>query len=101
MLRHLPKLILVLMMVMVLFSPFMQLDSLDNFPVTTGDFEFEVICILFETGMFFVFAGILSLLFPGLLRAGFMRPLLTLFKVSESAVTPVSALLSFTPPLRI
>ena len=101
MLRHLPKLILVLMVVMILLSPFMQLDSLDNFPVATGDFEFEIICILFETGMFFVFAGILSLLFPGLFRAGFMRPLLTLFKVSDDTVAPAAALLSFTPPLRI
>jgi hypothetical protein len=89
------------MVVMVLLSPFMQLDSLDKFPVATGDFEFEIICILFETGMFFVFAGILSLLFPGLFRAGFMRPLLTLFKVSEEPAAPAAALLSFTPPLRI
>lgn len=101
MLRHLPKLILVLMVVMILFSPFMQFDSLDKFPVATGDFEFEVICILFETGMFFVFAGLLSLLFPGLFRAGFMRPLLTLCKVSEDPVASAAALLSFTPPLRI
>jgi len=101
MLHQLPKLILVLMVVMILFSPFMQLDSLDAFPYATGDFEFEVICILFETGMFFVFAGLLALLFPGLLRAGFMAPLLTLFNVSEDASAPASALLSFTPPLRI
>jgi hypothetical protein len=101
MLHQLPKLVLVLMVVMILFSPFMQLDSLDKFPVATGDFEFEVICILFETGMFFVFAGLLALLFPGLLRSGFMQPLLTFFKISEDPAAPAATLLCFTPPLRI
>lgn len=100
MLHQLPKLILVLMVVMILFSPFMQLDSLDNFPVATGDIEFEIICVLFETGMFFVFAGILSL-FPGLLRSGFMTPSLTLLRVNHDAAAPAAALLSFAPPLRI
>ena len=58
-----PKIVLILIVLMAVFSPFMQLDSLDNFPVGTGDIEMHMISVLFETGMFFVFAGILKL-FP-------------------------------------
>src|SRR5438309_12046431 len=61
-----PKIVLMLIVLMAVFSPFMQLDSLDNFPVGTGDMESHFISVLFETGMFFVFAGILKL-FPQLL----------------------------------
>jgi|SRR5437660_7630437 len=100
MLQKLPKIVLVLMVVMILFSPFMQLDSLDKFPVATGDIEFEIIAVLFEIGMFFVFAGIISL-FPGLLRAGFLLPSLTFSRANHDAVVPDTELFSFTPPLRI
>ena len=62
--RKAPKIVLLLIVLMAVFSPFMQLDSLDNFPVATGDMESHLISVLFETGMFFVFAGILKL-FPG------------------------------------
>jgi len=100
MLQKLPKIVLALMVVMILFSPFMQLDSLDKFPVATGDIEFEIIAVLFEIGMFFVFTGILSL-FPGLLRSGFLLPSLTFSRVNYDAVIPDAELFSFTPPLRI
>lgn len=100
MLHRLPKVVLVLMVVMVLFSPFMQLDSLDNFPVSTGDIELTIISILFETGMFFVFCGIISL-FPALMRNGFMLPPLSFARSSLETVLPETELFSFTPPLRI
>ncbi len=100
MLHKLPKLVLALMVVMILLSPFMQLDSLDNFPVSTGDIELTIISILFETGMFFVFCGILSL-FPALLRGGFMLPPLTFARATLEAKVPESEFFSFTPPLRI
>jgi hypothetical protein len=100
MLHKLPKLVLALMVVMVLFSPFMQLDSLDNFPVSTGDIELTIISILFETGMFFVFCGILSL-FPALMRAGFMLPPLSFARATLEMVLPETEFFSFTPPLRI
>lgn len=100
MLQKLPKIVLVLMVVMILFSPFMQLDSLDKFPVATGDIEFEIIALLFEIGMFFVFTGILSL-FSGLLRSGFLLPRLTFSQVIHDLAIPDTELFSFTPPLRI
>src|SRR5215467_441630 len=59
--KRLPKVVLVLIVLMAVCSPFMQLDSWDNFPVGTGDIEMHMISVLFETGMFFVFAGILNL----------------------------------------
>jgi hypothetical protein len=100
MLERLPKIVLALMVLMILFSPFMQLDSLDNFPVTTGDIELTIISVLFETGMFFVFCGILSL-FPGLMRSGFILPPLSFMRLSLDTVIPETQLFSFTPPLRI
>lgn len=100
MLQKLPKIVLALMVLMILFSPFMQFDSLDKFPVATGDIELETIALLFEIGMFFVFAGIISL-FPALLRSGFMLPSLTFSRASHDADIPETELFSFTPPLRI
>ena len=100
MLQKLPKIVLALMVVMILFSPFMQLDSLHNFPVTTGDIELTIISVLFETGMFFVFCGILSL-FPALMRSGFTLPQLTFARANIETAVPETDLFSFTPPLRI
>jgi hypothetical protein len=100
MLQKLPKIVLTLMVVMILFSPFMQLDSLDSFPVATGDIEFEIIAVLFEIGMFFVFTGIIAL-FPGLLRSGFLLPSVTLARITHDTAVPDTELFSFTPPLRI
>ena len=100
MLQKLPKLVLVLMVMMILFSPFMQLDSLDNFPVSTGDIELTIISILFETGMFFVFCGLLSL-FPAWMRAGFTLPPLSFARAIIETAVPETELFSFTPPLRI
>ena len=100
MLQRLPKLVLALMVMMILFSPFMQLDSLDNFPVSTGDIELTIISVLFETGMFFVFCGILSL-FPAWMRSGFLLPPLSFTRANCESVVPETELFSFTPPLRI
>jgi len=100
MLQKLPKLVLALMVMMILFSPFMQLDSLDNFPVSTGDIELTIISVLFETGMFFVFCGLLSL-FPAWMRAGFTLPPLSFARANIETVVAETELFSFTPPLRI
>jgi hypothetical protein len=100
MLHKLPKIVLVLMVLVVVFSPFMQLDSWDQFPVATGDIEFQIITVLFEIGMFFVFAGILSL-FPALLRSGFLIPSYTFARLNQDDANPEAAIFSFTPPLRI
>ncbi|HEY7402284.1 MAG TPA: hypothetical protein VIB39_02085 [Candidatus Angelobacter sp.] len=101
MLRKLPKIVLVLMVLMAVFSPFMQLDSWDNFPVATGDIELHLISVLFETGMFFVFAGIMLSLFPAFLRSGFLLPARAFASRSHDNVAPEAELSSFTVPLRI
>jgi hypothetical protein len=100
MLKRLPKVVLVLILLMAVFSPFMQLDSWDNFPVATGDIEFQIITVLFEIGMFFVFAGILTL-FPGLLRSGFLIPSLAFASRSPEIVLSEAEPSSFAVPLRI
>jgi hypothetical protein len=98
--HRLPKIVLVLIVLMVVLSPFMQLDSWDKFPVATGDIELQIISILFETGMFFVFAGILSL-FPAWLRSGFMVPSFTFARPASDPAACKAALPSFILPLRI
>jgi hypothetical protein len=98
--RQMPKIVLVLIVLMAVFSPFMQLDSLDNFPVATGDMESHLISVLFETGMFFVFAGILKL-FPQLLCTN-VRPPAVIFSCFSPDITPLqSASSCFAVPLRI
>jgi hypothetical protein len=98
--RKLPKVVLVLIVLMAVLSPFMQLDSWDNFPVATGDFEMHMISVLFETGMFFVIAGIFKL-FPELLRMGYRHSLL-IFSSCVREVTPLKTdFSSFAVPLRI
>jgi hypothetical protein len=98
--NKLPKIILILMVLMAVFSPFMQLDSWDNFPVATGDIEFQIISVLFETGMFFVIAGLLKL-FPTLLCSS-MRPPAVLFSSHSSEIAPVETdIFCFAVPLRI
>ena len=101
MLRKLPKIVLVLMVLMALFSPFMQLDSWDNFPVATGDIELHIISVLFETGMFFVFAGIMLSLFPAFLRSGFLLPSRVFAGKTLDNTTFETELSGFTVPLRI
>ncbi len=61
--HQLRKLVLILMLVMAVASPFMQLDSWDKFPVATDDLELQIIMNLCMLGMFFVLAGILFKLF--------------------------------------
>src|SRR5262249_26524657 len=101
MLRKLPKIVLVLMVLMAIFSPFMQLDSWDNFPVATGDIELHLISVLFETGMFFVFAGIMLSLFPAFLRSGFSLPARAFACKTQANAVPEAEPSSFPSPLRI
>jgi hypothetical protein len=98
--RQMPKIVLVLIVLMAVFSPFMQLDSLDNFPRTTGDIEMHLISVLFEIGMFFVFTGILQL-FPKLLCTNVRPPAMIFSGFSRDVVPLQSAFLSFAVPLRI
>jgi hypothetical protein len=101
MLHRLPKIVLILIVLMAVFSPFMQLDSWDRFPVATGDIELHIISVLFETGMFFVLAGILISLFPSFLRFGVQPPAVISSSFSREA-TPIETDLScFAVPLRI
>ncbi|HSK44064.1 MAG TPA: hypothetical protein VLA83_09290 [Candidatus Binatia bacterium] len=97
--RKTPKIVLLLIVLMAVFSPFMQLDSWDNFPVATGDMESHLISVLFETGMFFVIAGILKL-FPGLLCTN-IRPAAVFSGFVRDEAPLQSAFSSFAVPLRI
>ena len=98
--RKMPKIVLLLIVLMAVFSPFMQLDSLDDFPIGTGDIEMHIISVLFETGMFFVFAGILQL-FPKLLSTN-VRPPAMIFPGFTRDVDPLqSDFFCFALPLRI
>jgi hypothetical protein len=98
--RKMPKIVLILIVLMAVFSPFMQLDSWDNFPVATGDMESHLISVLFETGMFFVFAGILKL-FPNLLCTNVQPPSM-IFSGFSLDIAPLQlAFSSFAIPLRI
>ena len=98
--RKTPKIVLILIVLMAVLSPFMQLDSLDNFPVATGDMESHLISVLFETGMFFVFAGILKL-FPQLLCTNFQPPSMIFARFSRDVAPVQSSSCCFAVPLRI
>jgi hypothetical protein len=100
MLRHMPKIVLVLIVLMAVFSPLMQLDSFDDFPSGTGDIEMHLISVLFETGMFFVFAGILKL-FPKLLCTNVRPPAMMFSGFSRDVVSPQSDFFCFSVPLLI
>jgi len=98
--HKLPKIVLILMLLMAVFSPFMQLDSWDRFPVATGDIELQIISVLFETGMFFVIAGILKL-FPALFSSSMRSPAVTVAGLVRDVVPPETDIFCFAVPLRI
>ena len=98
--QRLPRVVLVLIVLMAVLSPFMQLDSWDNFPVGTGDIEMHMISVLFETGMFFVIAGILKLV-PALLRTGYRPPTMTFSSFVREVAPLQTDFSSFAVPLRI
>ena len=98
--HKLPQVVLILMVLMAVFSPFMQLDSWDRFPVATGDIELQIISVLFETGMFFVIAGLLKL-FPALLCSSLRLPVMTFAGLVRDIVPRETDLFCFAVPLRI
>ena len=98
--HKMPKIVLVLIVLMAVFSPIMQLDSWDNFPVATGDMESHLISVLFETGMFFVIAGILKL-FPKLLCTSVQPPTMICSSFRLDVAPLQAGVFSFAVPLRI
>ncbi len=98
--HQLRKLVLILMLVMAVASPFMQLDSWDKFPVATDDFELQMIMNLCMLGMFFVLAGILFKLFPILRRSPFLAATTSSPLYQVDAVVSDSLCCGFSPPLR-
>ena len=98
--RKMPKIVLILIVLMAVCSPFMQLDSWDNFPVATGDMESHLISVLFETGMFFVFAGILNL-FPRLFCTNIEPPTMIFSGFTREVAPLQSAFSCLAVPLRI
>jgi hypothetical protein len=99
MLNRLRQLVLCLMAVMVLVSPFMQLDSFDAFPRSTDDIELQMIFALALIGMFLVFVGVATLL-PELIMAAFRRNMVPLHTVEFELAGVRSASAVFSPPLR-
>lgn len=100
MLDKLRKLVLFLIAAMVVLSPFMQLDSWDNFPRSTDDIELQIIFGLCLIGMFLVFVGVAKLL-PEMIRSAFVGPAVLLQLVEFQAVGAGSVSSLLYPPLRI
>jgi hypothetical protein len=100
-LHSLRKTVLLLMMAITVLSPFMQLDSWDNFPTSTDDLELQIIFGLCIIGMFLVFAGVAKLL-PQILQFLLLLPANSSLQWSDLVtVKPLSAGVMFSPPLRI
>jgi hypothetical protein len=100
MLSKLRKTVLALIMVMALLSPYMQLDSWDNFPVSTDDLELQIIFAMCLSGMFLVFVGIAKLL-PAEWHSVLKIPALALQVAEPEMAVRQSLLSAFYPPLRI
>jgi len=100
MLDKLRKIVLMLLMVVILLSPFMQLDSWDNFPVSTDDIELQLMFGLCLIGMFLVFVGVAKLL-PELMLSTFFGLARAIDRVQMDTSQPKANLLVFSPPLRI
>ena len=99
MLQKFRKLVLLLMMAMIVLSPFMQLDSWDNFPTSTDDLELQLIFGVCLLGMFLIFVGIARLI-PIMMRSALRAPTLTPDLIEFAAVSPMSSLLALATPLR-
>lgn len=99
MLRKLRQVVLLLMMAMAVLSPFMQLDSWDNFPTSTDDIELQIIFGLCIVGMILVFVGIMQLV-PILLRSDFLAPTVEFHCAGVTFAGTQSALSAFSLPLR-
>lgn len=85
---------------MVIFSPFMQLDSWDAFPVASGDLELHLIGTFCVIGMFLVFVGIMKLC-PELLRSCIKAPSVLFHSVTAVTESIESVHLNVYSPLRI
>jgi len=101
--RTLHQLLLTALVSMVVLTPFLQIDSLDKFPVSSDDFELQVTCFLSILGMLLVCARILKIV-PQALRLG--PPALPdggtkLVCVSAVSLIPEDMLLHRLVPLRI
>ena len=100
MVHRLRKLVLLLILCMIVFSPFMQLDSWDAFPVSSGDLELHLIGTFCVIGMFLVFVGIMKLC-PSLLLGIFQAPPLVFLALAPRNEGEQSVRMSLASPLRI
>jgi hypothetical protein len=80
MLRRFCQVVLFLLLLMAILTPYMQLNSWDSFPVSSDDIEAQATQSICALGMVLVIAGILKL-FPVLFR--FTAPSI-LFSSSEA-----------------
>ncbi len=98
--QKLRKIVLLLILLMAVCSPFMQLDSWDMFPIRTDDIELVLILNLSMIGMFFALAGLITL-FPALFRTGMFPPLTEVRRTRTNDLAVESAPVLLSPPLRI
>jgi hypothetical protein len=87
-------------MAITVLSPFMQLDSWDNFPTSTDDLELQIIFGLCIIGMFLVFVGVAALL-PQIFQFLSHLPATAIRWVDLITARPLDAGVVFSPPLRI
>ena len=80
MLRRFCQVVLFLLLLMAILTPYMQLNSWDSFPVSSDDIEAQAMQSICALGMVLVVAGFLKLVFV-LIR--FTAPLV-LFSSSEA-----------------
>src|SRR5436309_15894270 len=98
--RKAAQVVLVLLLLMAVFSPFMQISSPDQFPIAGDDLETQIICGLCGIGILLVLARILQLV-QKLGRSSFVIPPRAMRSraVEESAYEPISPHLIL--PLRL
>src|SRR5947209_18621787 len=60
MLRRIDQIVLILLLLMAVLSPFMQLSSFDQFPAAGDDLETQIICGLCGIGILLALARILQ-----------------------------------------
>ena len=89
------------MTAITVLSPFMQLDSWDNFPTSTDDLELQIIFGLCIIGMFLVFVGVAKLL-PQILQFLLLLPAASSLHWDDLFIIKSNgAGAFFSPPLRI
>lgn len=100
MLRRVYQIVLFLLLAMVVLTPFMQINSMDQFPLAGDDFEIWVISILSGIGILLLLGRLLSLV-PGLWHSRLPLPPPCLRSLSSEVPQLETASFQLIVPLRI